>query len=210
MQSEIGSYDDARRALTRAGRTGRIGHNTYVAEAHMGAVAIILHRTPIVIYYPDGKVKLNSGGWHTVTTKARMNAVLPPWIRVYQERHDWFVKVRGEKQAFYDGMEIQSDAGPVLSNPHRQKYHGPNVHELFEELKDIRKYLRNEEIEETDVRLQVVDDGWMVHTGDASYDTDHRGAWGAGSVSRHDTDNDLRAIGADLIAEVQEDLAQMD
>lgn len=34
-----------------------------------------------------------------------------------------------------------------------------------------------------DVRLQVCADGtWAIHTGDSSYDVDHRGVWGASSV----------------------------
>lgn len=33
-----------------------------------------------------------------------------------------------------------------------------------------------------DVRLQVGERGWSVHTGDPSYDQDHRGFWGASSM----------------------------
>lgn len=38
------------------------------------------------------------------------------------------------------------------------------------------------ESEDVDVRLQVVDGTWYLHSGDASYDQDHRGFWGAGSL----------------------------
>jgi len=56
----------------------------------------------------------------------------------------------------------------------------------------------------TDVRLQCDDSGWSVHSGDAQYDTDHRGYWGASSVS---TDSEFAEIAADLIDQAKDDWA---
>lgn len=43
----------------------------------------------------------------------------------------------------------------------------------------------SEECEFCDVRLQVYPDGaWVVRVGPSDYDPDHRGFWGASSVSR--------------------------
>lgn len=55
----------------------------------------------------------------------------------------------------------------------------PTITEVARELRAI-----NDEMDgEADVRLQVYDNGrWAVRWGDASYDQDHRGYWGAGSV----------------------------
>ena len=40
-----------------------------------------------------------------------------------------------------------------------------------------------------DIRLQVLYNGsWRIHTGDSSYDTDHRGYWGDGTIQPSDTD----------------------
>lgn len=56
-----------------------------------------------------------------------------------------------------------------------------------------------------DVRLQCVDGGWAVHEGDPCYDTDHRGFWGAGSLSPR---TNVRVLARDLIEEAKDDAAQ--
>lgn len=86
----------------------------------------------------------------------------------------------------------------------------PSVSDIFQELKAIRNEIEGDETDEgIDVRLQVQDGGsWDVHSGDASYDTDHRGHWGASTVNAHDSDQELRAIAQDLIDEVDESMAQ--
>jgi len=54
-----------------------------------------------------------------------------------------------------------------------------------------------------DVRLQVMDDGsYEHHSGDASYDTDHRGFWGCGTVAPEDDDVALTALAREIVAEV--------
>ena len=57
------------------------------------------------------------------------------------------------------------------------------------------------------MRLQVHDGGWYVHSGDAQYDTDHRGYWGAASVSEDDSDGALQDTARDLIRQVEDDHA---
>jgi hypothetical protein len=59
-----------------------------------------------------------------------------------------------------------------------------------------------------DVRLQLIDGSWALHTGDASYDQDHRGAWGASSISAGATMKECRETAKDLIAEAEESLAE--
>lgn len=56
-----------------------------------------------------------------------------------------------------------------------------------------------------DVRLQITEGGWDVHSGDAQYDTDHRGYWGAGWVSQG---TNVRELARELIAEAKDDEAQ--
>jgi hypothetical protein len=51
------------------------------------------------------------------------------------------------------------------------------------------------------VRLQVVDGSWYFHTGDNSYDTDHRGAWGYGYASYGMNKTAVRDLARDLITE---------
>lgn len=110
------AYHDAHRGRGR----GKIGNNTYIVQDGTGGYAVVLHRTPIVTYRQGGDIVLNSGGYRTATTKARMNEVLPPDIRIYQEKYDWFVSApglaHGESIPFFDNMVLSSDV-----NEHRQK-----------------------------------------------------------------------------------------
>jgi len=59
-----------------------------------------------------------------------------------------------------------------------------------------------------DVRLQVTGDGWGVHTGDPSYDLDHRGAWGYGTLYADESDAGLEALARDLLGEAEENEAR--
>ena len=77
----------------------------------------------------------------------------------------------------------------------------PTVEAVASALQNVRDYLRRERFEETDVRLQV-HDGWTVHHGDGQFDQDHRGLWGAGSVSARDRLATLRETARDLVSEV--------
>ena len=52
---------------------------------------------------------LSSAGWHTNTTKSRLNALLYEFntgIRVFQKQFDWFVTdfTGKKKDSFYDGI----------------------------------------------------------------------------------------------------------
>lgn len=137
----IDNYHDAVAARQRFGYNGRIGHNTTIVDVGddrfrgTEGVGIKLHDTVIVAYFPSGIV-LNSGRYRTVTTKARMNEVLPPYVRVFQEKYDWYVEVTkfphgmppwhvpGEKEQrpkvrldFEDHMMIPVDPETYLPNP---------------------------------------------------------------------------------------------
>ncbi len=59
----------------------------------------------------------------------------------------------------------------------------------------------------TDVRLQVHNGSWYYHTGDSSYDQDHRGFWGASSISRGCSWSEARYVARDLIEQAAEDFA---
>lgn len=67
----------------------KIGNNTYAEIEYDKSVSIRLHGTSVVRFYPNGLVKLNSGGYHTHTTKKRINQYSP--VRVYQKNFEWFL-----------------------------------------------------------------------------------------------------------------------
>lgn len=105
MAVGILTHADARKTLNGKG-TIRIGHNTTLGVRYDTAVpsyAIRYHETDIVTIRPDGTYVLSSGGWHTPTTKQRINAMSPTWV--YQHAYGWFLK---DGTSFYDGMTVDS------------------------------------------------------------------------------------------------------
>lgn len=88
----------------------------------------------------------------------------------------------------------------------------PEVHDvtaaLVSALSDLKSY--GPEITEMDVRLQVIPSesmDWYIRTGDAQYDTDHRGAWGASSIDTTYTIDQLREVAKDLISQADDMLS---
>jgi len=80
----------------------KIGNNTWAIRNEDGSVSIRLHRTNILIFYPDNTCKYNTGGWQSVTTKRRMNEYAP--IPVYQQDWQWYFW-GGEK--YEDGTVVR-------------------------------------------------------------------------------------------------------
>jgi hypothetical protein len=80
----------------------KIANNTYLKALEGGAIALRLHETNILTFTPDKKTVYNSGGWRTVTTKARMNEYGPLSIR--QEKGVWYI---GDK-VYQDGCYVKS------------------------------------------------------------------------------------------------------
>lgn len=86
-------------------RTSRkIGNNTRAYIEYDGSVSIELHSTKVVVLYPNGLVKLQTGGWQTSTTKDRINQYSP--VRVYQRNYEWFVKLNGKEYPFIENMVV--------------------------------------------------------------------------------------------------------
>lgn len=74
-----------------------------------GYTVVQYHATPVV-KFNDREIILNSGGWHTSTTKARMNQAANQFLlgyQVFQKDYDWFVDIAGVGVVpFEDGMKI--------------------------------------------------------------------------------------------------------
>lgn len=69
--------------------------------------------TDIIRWHYNGDTILNTGGWRTVTTKARYNEHLDGLIRVWQERGIWYVTTAAGRFEFYDGMVIHADGSTI-------------------------------------------------------------------------------------------------
>jgi hypothetical protein len=84
----------------------------------------------------------------------------------------------------------------------------PTIKELTECIHDTARQLKGWGIDETDIRLQVVDGGWYYHTGDSQYDQDHKGYWGCSGVSSTSTKEECRSIARSLIEQAKDSRAE--
>ena len=98
MYTELDSKLQGRNKQSR-----KIGNNTYLIRRGEN-IAIRLHNTDIVIYYPNGKIVLNSGGWRTPTTKDRINSALRHEYRISQDKGIWYI----QGKIFQDGLTIEN------------------------------------------------------------------------------------------------------
>lgn len=83
----------------------KIANNTRQITRDDGATVIRLHGTDIITDLPDGRQVYNSGGWRTVTTKARLNAF--GRYPVFSKRGRWVVSDGQDRTVpFFDGITL--------------------------------------------------------------------------------------------------------
>ena len=74
--------------------------------------AVYLHNNRIATYdHNNEALKLSSCGWHSVTTKSRLNAILQGLIAgasVYQKAFDWYLSYNNQTVDFWDGMILSN------------------------------------------------------------------------------------------------------
>ena len=112
------NYTDADVSLQgRNHESRKVGNNTYLQRLDANRIALLLHRTDILIFTRE-HVTLNTGGWQTVTTKARMNDYLPAGVRIFQEAHVWYLQTggyeNGTRHDYHDHMRLDYD-GRVIN-----------------------------------------------------------------------------------------------
>ena len=105
------NYESANAKLTgRCKLSRKVANNTYLIRREED-IALQLHSTDVMTFHPDGSITLNSGGWHTVTTKARINSELSGRQGINQVNGIWYMH---DGSLFYDGVTIDAD-GTVLN-----------------------------------------------------------------------------------------------
>lgn len=128
MQTFIGSsvklYNELSRQLGNRDRTplkangGRwpnhdrlvVKGNTYIIREDDGSVTVRYHYTNIVNVTRDGVITLNSGGYHTSSTKARMNEI----ARLGQDGYDQVFTVHQSDYVWYVNGDIPFTDGMKL------------------------------------------------------------------------------------------------
>ena len=90
-------------------RSGNTEVNAFTcgATGRLGSI-VKLHGNKIAEVYANSIV-LFDGGWQTVTTKSRLNALLDeftPGTGVIQRNFEWFLAYKNLKEDFISGMEV--------------------------------------------------------------------------------------------------------
>ena len=93
------------------GKMDTIGNAATTVGVHDDNYTVVLFHTTPVVKFNDEEIILNSGGWKTSSTRARMNQTSNQYdlgFVVRQERGDWIVYIDSRDQAilFTDGMTI--------------------------------------------------------------------------------------------------------
>jgi len=105
-------YTSALKTLN--GRTSRkVMHNTYL-QTRGDDIALKYHNTDVLLFKPNGDTVLDCDGWHTSTTKLRLNEYLPHGYRIWQQSGVWYMSkhVFAEGTITHvvkDGMVIHAD-----------------------------------------------------------------------------------------------------
>ena len=85
-------------------------HKTTVFTDELGYTCVVYHQTCVVKWNAD-RIILNTGGYKTATTKARMNQTANQFglgFQVYQQNHVWYVGYAGLALRFL-GSVIELD-----------------------------------------------------------------------------------------------------
>lgn len=74
-------YQQAAARLTgRCKESRKLQRNTYLKRTDTDEICVLYHRTYVLAFYADGRIRINTGGWHTISTVDRINSYLPsPW-----------------------------------------------------------------------------------------------------------------------------------
>jgi hypothetical protein len=84
------------------------GNTTVSADAN-GLMVVTFHSTQVV-KFNDKIIVLNSGGYHTATTKTRINQASSQFNLEYsvsQRDYSWYVTFKGKEIDFTDNMTLK-------------------------------------------------------------------------------------------------------
>jgi hypothetical protein len=91
------------------------------------------------------------------------------------------------------------------------------INAVEQQIKDVcLMYFADEEITSVDIRLQLIDGSYNVLFGDSSFDDDHRGYWGYGTVVFRDKDGteyddiDENELAREIVNEAIDNLLEHD
>jgi hypothetical protein len=87
----------------------RLG-TAHTTTATVNGMTNVTYHSTVVVSFNEKKIVLNSGGWHTNTTKTRMNQASNQFALGYtvtQKDFGWYVSFNGKIRDFADGMTLK-------------------------------------------------------------------------------------------------------
>ena len=93
-------------------QTQTIGtHKTqvHISNDFNGSALEVYYHNTRVVFYCNGFITLNTGGWSTATTKLRMNQASNQYnlgYKVYQKDFNWYVEFEGETIPFKENILV--------------------------------------------------------------------------------------------------------
>lgn len=109
-----------------------VANNTIEYHMPNGEKRIRLHHTDIIYFLPNGDIRLNTGGWQTVTTKDRLNGFSP--ARIYSENGIWYCNYMSKEYPYQDGIILHENG--TVSNA------GPDPKDTQKLRKKVRQYAK--------------------------------------------------------------------
>ncbi len=87
---------------TGKSQSKKTANNTLEINYPDGRKAYRLHDTDIVTYMPNGDIKLDTGGWDTMTTRKRMNGYLPAHLGIIRKKGTTYVVDQTGCESYWD------------------------------------------------------------------------------------------------------------
>lgn len=117
----MNSYETYANRLTGRNIARRkLANNTYLTRVNTSTIAVQLHGTSVVTYHADGRIVFASGGYRTMTTKARINEFSP--ADVFQAKGVWTAYMDKSCSAiFADGLTWTPGRGWTGEGPDTSK-----------------------------------------------------------------------------------------
>jgi hypothetical protein len=74
-----------------------------------GEITRVRYHSTNVVTFDKYSIQLQSGGWHTATTKLRMNQASARFnlgFHVSQRNFEWFITYKGYEELYVDGLVL--------------------------------------------------------------------------------------------------------
>ena len=140
-KSDIGSLNYSKAfSVLGSKQNVRINHNTYLEKVSDETIVVRLYATQIVKFHSDGSIQLNTGGYDTVTTVARINDSIMG-ASVFIRKGDLLVSVSGTEYTFENNMTIFED-GTTDATPFAVQEIGEVADVPITSMEDVARYVK--------------------------------------------------------------------